>query len=160
MLDHFFTDPSFWILVSFILFLIVVVKKAVHSLLGFLTHKKHTISRQMAEAQSLLEEAEQLVRYEEKKLAQLKAKIMDDEKEAELMIAQHKSDLKMYLENQEKLYKAQLLTARAELEDDLVWRVRHAFMRQVLGDVIERFKRKEGKPYATAFLEAQIQRID
>ena len=160
MLDHFFKDPSFWILVSFILFLIIVLKKAAHSLLGFLKHKKQTISRQMAEAQSLLEEAEQLVRYEEKKIAQLKAKIIDDEKQADFMIAQHESDLKVQLENQKNLYKAQLLSAQSELEDDLVYRVRHAFMQQVLQDVMATFRGKKGKPYAAAFLEAQIQRID
>lgn len=160
ILDHFSKDPSFWILVSFILFLIVVLKKAAHSVLGFLKHQKQTISRQMTEAQCLLEEAEQLVRYEEKKLVQLKEKIIDDKKQADLMITQQKEDLEAYLKTQKNAYKTHLLSKQAELEDDLVQRVRHAFMQQVFQDVVTAFKGKKGKLYATAFLEAQIQRID
>lgn len=85
----FYTDPTFWVAGSFVVFVGgVLYAKAHKKIAGMLDERTAAIRGQLDEAQSLREEAEKL-------LNEYQRKQRDAEKEAADMVAQAKEDAKI-----------------------------------------------------------------
>ena len=63
--EHFYLDPKFWVGVSFVIFLLLVGRKAWAQLTGMLDARAERVRAELAEAARLREEAEAMLRQAE-----------------------------------------------------------------------------------------------
>jgi len=88
-----YADPTFWVALSFVSFIgLVVWKKAHHVIADMLDARSDEIRAQIEEARSLRDEAEQM-------LLDYQRKQRDAEKDAEDILAQAKGDAKIMTES-------------------------------------------------------------
>lgn len=92
----FFTDPAFFVMIAFFLFIGLLVWKKVPGMIGkALDERADKIKAQLEEARTLKEEGQAL-------LAQYQRKHRDAEKDAEAMITQAKEEAKIFAKEAEK----------------------------------------------------------
>lgn len=84
---EFLTDEYFWYTISFVVFLLILVKFGSKGFLGFLDNRIETIRKEIETAESLRIEAQEL-------LAQYQRKQKDAEKEASLIVDNAKAHAK------------------------------------------------------------------
>ena len=100
-------DPTIWVAVSFVLFVIILAKPAWSFITSALDKKIHEITNKINDATSLREEAQDM-------LAESKRKLVDAEKEAEAIILEAKKEAnilkeKLVLEMEEGLKRREKL---------------------------------------------------
>jgi len=79
-MGYLLSDPTFWVAVAFVIFMAIIVWKAVGPMMRALDKRAERIRDELDEAQRLREDAQHL-------LAEYKRKLRDAEKEAEEMYA-------------------------------------------------------------------------
>jgi F-type H+-transporting ATPase subunit b len=105
-----FSDPTFWVLVAFSLFIIVLAKPAFGIITTGLDKRADKIRNDIAEAEALLKEAQDL-------LATYQKKQRDAAKEAEDIAARAKTDAERLAEQGRELLAAALARREKSAED-------------------------------------------
>ena len=111
--EAFYADPTFWVLMAFILFFVVLFYLKIHkTLAGLLDERSEKIARQIDEARTLREEAQAL-------LAQYQRQQMEASKEAEDIIKHAEEDAKIITDQAEKDREA-LVARRTQLAEEKI----------------------------------------
>jgi len=105
-----FHDPTFWVLVAFSLFIVVLAKPAFGIITSGLDSRADKIRNEIAEAEALLKESQDL-------LATYQKKQRDAAKEAEDIAARAKSDAERVAEHGRELLAASLARREKSAED-------------------------------------------
>lgn len=116
-------SPEFWVAVSFVLFLVVVGKKAMSALGGMLDDRTEQIRKQLDEAQNLREEAQaELANYQRLQrdaLAEAEEIISHAKEEAARIREEAKTDLAERLKRREEQAMDRIAQAEAQALQDV-----------------------------------------
>jgi len=105
-----FSDPTFWVLVSFVIFFVLIGKKAGTFVLDGLDKRSNRIKSKLDEAEKLREEAQSM-------LATYKRKQKDAMKEAEAILEHAREQSRANAEQAAKDLEAQLARREAQIND-------------------------------------------
>jgi len=123
-------NPTFWVGISFIMFIALLLKLNVHGMIGAALDKRADgISRQLDEARTLKEEAKAL-------LAQFERKQRDARQEAEDMLVQAKEDSELFAKEAEVSLDA-LVERRIKAADEKITQAETAAVGEVRGVAVQ-----------------------
>jgi F-type H+-transporting ATPase subunit b len=150
MIEHLLHDHEIWVSIGFIIFLVLVWKRARQALAGGLDARAQRIRQQIAEAETLRSEAETMLRDAEQRqksaLQEVQAMLADAQREATRLKEQAARDIAALLERRrqsavDKIAQAEA-SAVAEVRqfavDVAIAATRQVLTRQVQGALAER----------------------
>lgn len=117
----FLQDPTFWVMVAFVIFVGATAKPLFGLTVGGLDKRADKIRADMEEAEKLLDEAQDLLASYQRKqrdaVKEAKAIVDHTKKEAERLIVQGRENLDAALERREKLVMDRIAQAEAKALD-------------------------------------------
>jgi len=121
-----FTDPTFWVLGSFVTFLFLVGSKARSAVGAMLDERSAKIATQIDEARTLREESELLLADLQKKQREAEttaaAMIAQAEEDSKILLTQAEADIEALIERREKVAAEKI----AQMEASAIKEVRAA----------------------------------
>lgn len=154
-----FNDASFWILISFLIFLGAVFRTGVKSFLAFLREKKETVTKQISEIDCLYEEAFQMVRTEEKKITDCLAALKKEEAATTQLIDQEKEELKRHITHLKKEHKKIQKLKQKELEEQAIKTIEHTLLEDVAQAVQASFQSKSHAKDRAEFVKKEVEAL-
>jgi F-type H+-transporting ATPase subunit b len=124
-----FQEPKFWVSTAFVVFVLLVYKKASVFILNALDGRSKRISEELSQAQQLRREAEEI-------LAQYKQKQAEYLKEAEAMLAKAQKDAAL-LRQQSEVELKQAMDARMQSAMDRIAREETKAIEEVRHHVVD-----------------------
>lgn len=116
-----FLDPAFWLAISFLIFVVLMIKYALPLIIGSLDTKAASIAKQIADAKSMREQAEKLLKdakkYHEESLLFSQKLIEDAKIESSKLLAEAQHSLEV-----EVVKKTTLAKERIKSEEEKVIR--------------------------------------
>ena len=140
-MTDFFTSPSFWLIVSFVLFLALIVRPIVSIVLTWLDGQRDIISQQLDDSRLAKEEAEAVLKNarEESTAAKDNSEqiVKNAIEEGKRITEDYNKKLEEFLDSEEKRTKANI--ARLEMESvrrlqDKVFDISFSFSKNILSN--------------------------
>ncbi|MDX2112263.1 MAG: F0F1 ATP synthase subunit B [Alphaproteobacteria bacterium] len=129
MMMDVFQEPKFWVSAAFVVFILLVYKKAAAFIIGALDARSQRINEELKQAETLRREAEQV-------LAQYKQKQAEYLKEAESMLSKAKNDAALLREQAERELKL-AMEARTQSAMDRIAREESRAIDEVRHHVVD-----------------------
>ncbi len=152
-------DPSFWILVSFLLFLSVVIRKGVRAFLSFVKEKKETITKQISEVDCLHEEAFQILRTEEKRLEETTALLEKEQADTLALIEEEKKTLKIEIEALRKQYKKNQNLIERDSEEQIKQTLEKTLLQDIASSIYKSFLTKSYRKEKALFVQKAVENL-
>lgn len=150
-------DPSFWVLVSFLLFLSVVVRKGIRAFLSFVKEKKETITKQISEVDCLHEEALQILRTEEKRFAETEALLEKEKADTLSLIEEEKKALKIEIAALRKRYKKSQSLRERDSEEQMRQTLEQTFLQDIASSVHKALLEKSHQKEKALFVQKAVE---
>lgn len=140
-MPNFFTDPSFWLLVSFCCFVFLIVRPVVTIIISNLDNQRDVIAQQLEESRLAKEEAESVLKNarEQKIAAKDKSEqiVQNAVEEGKNITEDYNRKLESFLNSEEQRTKANI--ARLEMESvrrlqDKVFDISFSFSKNILSN--------------------------
>jgi F0F1-type ATP synthase membrane subunit b/b' len=140
-MTDFFTSPSFWLIVSFVFFLALIIAPIVKIVIGWLDGQRNIISQQLDDSRLAKEEAEAVLKSarEESTAAKDNSEqiVKNAIEEGKRITEDYNKKLEEFLDSEEKRTKANI--ARLEMESvrrlqDKVFDISFSFSKNILSN--------------------------
>lgn len=154
-----FADPSFWILVSFLLLCTVFFSRGLKRLSQQLKTRQETIARQITEVSTLYEEAKSLLKEEQKHLeskeaeaVQLKIKVLEE-------IERKKETIRESIKYLHQKHELNLSHKMQEVKEKYISDLVKKIMIQSCSNAEKDLRKTLDKEKSALFLRAQIDKL-
>ncbi len=159
MSTEFLQDPTFWVLVAFVIFIGAAGRPIVKAITAGLDKRADKIRADMEEAENLLEEAQDLLASYQRKqrdaVAEAEAIVAHAKEESERLLQQGRERLKAALERREKLAMDRIEQAEAQALDQVRDRTVDVALDATRHFLADKFTGKE----ADALVDAAIKEL-
>lgn len=161
--EKFYDDPTFWVLIGFVLLVVMIGKKGWHAFAGMLDAHAGRIRGELEEAQRLREEAERVLEAyrhsQEESLKEAEALLARARQEAGVLAEKAKDELKSTLEARARMAKEKIEQAEKQAIDELratVAKITVAAAHALIKEQLQRLPQEELLRSALAEIEQKI----